>query len=138
MPSTLAILPLGRDKLAALEYNGDAYLFGGYGVLPLAHLGLFDDVFVDPDREQMMDLKVWHNSFIKFDCASYKFELVRTKGDQPTPRAACSSCKLGNLFYVFGGRLASCRMNDMYVLNLDTFQWKKIEPADSRSKWPEG
>lgn len=129
--------PSGRDKLAALEHNGDAYLFGGYGILPV-HYGLFDEIFVDPDREQMMDLKVWHNSFIKFDCASYKFELIRTRGDQPTPRAACSSCKIGICFYIFGGRLASCRMDDMYVLDLDTFTWKRIEPANSSSDWPEG
>ena len=130
--------PSGRDKLATLEHRGDVYLFGGYGVLPLLPCDLFEDVFIDPDREQMMDLKVWHNSFIKFDCASYEFSLVKTRGNIPSPRAACSSCKLGNRFYVFGGRHGSFRTSDMYYINLDTFQWTKINSVDPGSPWPEG
>ena len=129
--------PSGRDKLSCFDHDDCLYVFGGYGAVPFGSAELRADTVVDSDREVFMDLKVWHNSLIKFDPHINVFSLVCTRGKAPLPRAACSSCKVGNRFYIFGGRLSTDRMDDMFYLDLNGFVWKRVVKSPC-AVWPEG
>ncbi|NWQ81852.1 KLDC2 protein, partial [Columbina picui] len=48
------------------------------------------------------------------------------QGKTPSPRAAHACATVGNRGFVFGGRYRESRMNDLYYLNLDTWEWNEI------------
>ena len=48
----------------------------------------------------------------------------------PVARAAHAAAKIGHYVYVFGGRNGPIRMNDMYALNMKTFEWIQIKAND--------
>ncbi|OZJ02661.1 hypothetical protein BZG36_04776 [Bifiguratus adelaidae] len=59
--------------------------------------------------------------------------LRATSGDVPSPLVGASTTVVGHVLYLFAGRLASSRRmtNDLYILDLQTFVWKKHIPAEN-------
>ncbi|KYO29224.1 kelch domain-containing protein 2-like [Alligator mississippiensis] len=57
--------------------------------------------------------------------SSFSFCLLLLQGKTPSPRAAHACATVGNRGYVFGGRYRDSRMNDLYYLNLDTWEWNE-------------
>ncbi|KAG8969389.1 hypothetical protein FRC03_003080 [Tulasnella sp. 419] len=55
----------------------------------------------------------------------------KTKGHVPPQLVGASTTVVGNKMYLFGGRLVSARrmVSDLYVFNMDSFVWEKIEPT---------
>ena len=130
--------PSGRDKLSSFVHQGSIYLFGGYGSVPSFSSELYGHYIMDSDREALMDLKAWFSCLVKFSVETNHFSLVPTKGEQPPPRAACAGCKLGDTFYIFGGRLSNDRMKDFYSLDMKTFTWSRIWRRIDDHEWPNG
>ena len=130
--------PSGRDKLASFVHEGSIYLFGGYGSIPSFRAELHGDYTIDADREVIMDLKAWFNCLIRFNITEHKFDLVQAVGPLPPPRAACASCKVGNRFFIFGGRLSYERMSDFFFLDMTKLKWTKIERKSENEQWPVG
>ncbi|KAG9043030.1 hypothetical protein FS837_010122 [Tulasnella sp. UAMH 9824] len=55
----------------------------------------------------------------------------KTKGHVPPQLVGASTTVVGNRLYLFGGRLVSLRrmVSDLYVFDLETFVWEKLEPS---------
>ncbi|CAG8446377.1 5865_t:CDS:1 [Diversispora eburnea] len=58
-----------------------------------------------------------------------------TTGDTPPPLVGSSTTVIGTHLYLFAGRLVSSRRmtNELYVLDLNTFVWTKIQDNDQRT-----
>ncbi|RHZ77847.1 hypothetical protein Glove_170g9 [Diversispora epigaea] len=58
-----------------------------------------------------------------------------TTGDIPPPLVGSSTTVIGTHLYLFAGRLVSSRRmtNELYVLDLNTFVWTKIQDNDQRT-----
>ncbi|CAG8584491.1 8279_t:CDS:2 [Paraglomus occultum] len=58
-----------------------------------------------------------------------------TTGDIPPPLVGASTTTVGTELYLFAGRLVSSRRmtNDLYVLDLTTFVWRKIESKEDET-----
>ncbi|KAI5983463.1 hypothetical protein EDD15DRAFT_2533737 [Pisolithus albus] len=56
----------------------------------------------------------------------------KTTGDVPPNLVGASTTVVGSKVYLFGGRLVTERrtVSDLYVFDLETFAWKKIEPFE--------
>uniref|UniRef100_A0A8C5NV18 Kelch domain containing 1 n=1 Tax=Jaculus jaculus TaxID=51337 RepID=A0A8C5NV18_JACJA len=96
--------PTPRDKLSCWVYKDRLIYFGGYGYRRHSEL---QDCFDVHDAS-------WG-------------------GVPPQPRAAHSCAVLGNKGYVFGGRVLQTRMNDLHILNLDTWIWSGRISIDGES-----
>ncbi|KAG4306094.1 hypothetical protein PORY_000082 [Pneumocystis oryctolagi] len=61
-----------------------------------------------------------------------------TYGDVPPPLVGCSFTVIGAKLYVFAGRLVSnwCLTNDLYVLDLESYIWTKIQGTSSCAPEP--
>ncbi|CAG8535152.1 16938_t:CDS:2 [Acaulospora colombiana] len=58
-----------------------------------------------------------------------------TTGDIPPPLVGSSTVVIGTHLYLFAGRLVSSRRmtNELYVLDLETFVWKKVQDNDQQT-----
>lgn len=74
------------------------------------------------------------------DSAARDYSLHRqpTKGTGPSPRGLHAACKLGdNHIVVFGGAAQDQSMsNEVFVLNLSSWTWKKLDSATSSTPVP--
>uniref|UniRef100_A0A670HL41 Kelch domain containing 2 n=1 Tax=Podarcis muralis TaxID=64176 RepID=A0A670HL41_PODMU len=89
--------PSSKDKLGVWVYRNKLIFFGGYGYYP--------------EGEQI---------------GRFEFDETSFWGKSPSPRAAHACATVGNRGYVFGGRYRESRMNDLYSLNLDKWEWHEI------------
>ena len=48
--------------------------------------------------------------------------------DLPLPRSGCAASTDGKNIYVFGGKDAENRMNDIWEFSMTNYRYKKIEP----------
>jgi len=133
--------PSPRDKAAVIAKGTSIYIFGGFG--PQTQTS--DEVDLDEEDDEEDDDEEdddggnvhktqkaavfgWFNDVIELDLSASSpiWKIHKTTGQAPTPRAACGLAILNNQIYVFGGRDAQQRTNDLYSLNLDTLTWTKI------------
>uniref|UniRef100_A0A669D871 Kelch domain containing 2 n=1 Tax=Oreochromis niloticus TaxID=8128 RepID=A0A669D871_ORENI len=70
----------------------------------------------------------WNNHIHILDLETSTWSQPITTGDTPSPRAAHACATVGNRGYVFGGRYKNYRLNDLYYLDLDTWEWHEIVP----------
>ena len=73
-----------------------------------------------------------------YNVQTEQWTLTPTTGPPPPGycHGACTS--ICNHLYCFGGWNGSSRINDLYKLNLETFQWSKVYPKNAPSEWPIG
>uniref|UniRef100_A0A8C7FLY8 Kelch domain containing 2 n=1 Tax=Oncorhynchus kisutch TaxID=8019 RepID=A0A8C7FLY8_ONCKI len=112
-------------------YNGLCYVllvfFGGYGYMAQgAHRGTFeyDETSFMGDNPG----RGWNNHIHILDLEKSTWSQPVTKGNAPSPRAAHACAKVGNRGYVFGGRYRDYRLNDMYYIDMDSWEWHEIVP----------
>ncbi len=129
------LLPFAADKLTSWVYEDKIYVFGGYGPSPppeMRELYPRNFSFVPDNLNGYVYQRGWNNHLVIYDITKNRFEWPKMFGDIPPPRAAMSSvcCSNGKIF-VFGGRLETKRLNDLYSADLkkDTVIWRKIQNA---------
>ena len=69
-----------------------------------------------------------------FDPDTKEWAWPTCTGATPSPRAAHSVFVHEDKAYVFGGRLLSKRLNDMYSLDLNTFNWSHVRHKTAENK----
>ncbi|KAJ3613886.1 hypothetical protein NHX12_020130 [Muraenolepis orangiensis] len=118
--------PSCKDKLGCWVQGNRLIFFGGYGYAPQGqHRGTFefDDtsslVWNSPSRG-------WNNHIHILDLETSTWSQPITKGNTPSPRAAHACATLGNRGYVFGGRYKNFRLNDLYYIDMDTWEWHEM------------
>ena len=72
------------------------------------------------------------NIIAVFDPSTEQWSLKPTTGPQPPGEwSGCSVC-VGHYLHIFGGHDGNDFVNDMYKLDLDTFQWTKVRSSGSQ------
>jgi N-acetylneuraminic acid mutarotase len=108
-------LPKTRDEHTAVLHGETMVIFGGFSY---------------GDRT---------NELFRFHFESNQWErLVSPSENQPCRRAGASSVSFGDHMYLFGGKDdESTTLNDLWKLNLTTFEWTQIStkqtPPTARS-----
>ena len=91
----------GRSNSSACYLEDHLYVFGG---------------FVSPN---------YSNSLHKINVNTGKFSQLETTGDKPIPMSSCILAAYGQKLVLYGG-FDRTYHTDLYVLNLNTMEWKKI------------
>ncbi|MFH4974306.1 hypothetical protein AB6A40_001015 [Gnathostoma spinigerum] len=128
-------IPSPRDKAAGWVSRNICYFFGGYGPHPSrlarSERYLYDEAIAQYMLDESAEGgRFWNNQLVAFspqnECKKWK--LIRTSGTIPSPRAAAASVLLPskNCALVFGGRSGSNRLNDLYLLDMETMIWTNV------------
>lgn len=118
--------PSSKDKLGCWVHRNRLIFFGGYGyVAQRHHRGTFE---YDDNSSFMGDNRGrgWNNHIHILDLETSSWSQPITKGNAPSPRAAHACAVVGNRGYVFGGRYREHRLNDLYYIDLDTWEWHEM------------
>lgn len=118
--------PSCKDKLGCWVHKNRLIFFGGYGyVAQGTHRGTFE---YDDNSSFMGDNpgRGWNNHIHILDLETLSWSQPITKGNPPSPRAAHACVVVGNRGYVFGGRYRDHRLNDLYYINFDTWEWHEM------------
>ncbi|KAG7269486.1 hypothetical protein CRUP_009999 [Coryphaenoides rupestris] len=68
----------------------------------------------------------WNNHIHILDLETSTWSQPITKGNTPSPRAAHACATMGNRGYVFGGRYKNFRLNDLYYIDMDAWEWHEM------------
>jgi len=131
--------PFKCDKLSAWVYDRKIYLFGGYGNCPDPDHRLA----TPPTTSWIMDRyteeyepRGWNNQLVGFDPETCSWSWPKVKGSggldsMPCPRAAHATAvnPEGGYVLMMGGRHGNQRLNDLYILDMATFEWSLLQPA---------
>ncbi|KAA8582076.1 hypothetical protein FQN60_008816, partial [Etheostoma spectabile] len=118
--------PSCKDKLGCWVQKNKLIFFGGYGYAAQGlHQGTFE---YDESSSLVWDSpgRGWNNHIHILDLETSIWSQPNTKGNTPSPRAAHACATVGNRGYVFGGRYKNYRLNDLYYIDLDTWEWHEI------------
>lgn len=117
--------PSAKDKLGCWVYRNKIIYFGGYGYAAHEHRGTFE---YDESSSFVWDSpgRGWNNHVHVLDLETQSWSQPITTGNTPSPRAAHACATVGNRGYVFGGRYKNYRLNDLYYLDLDTWEWHEM------------
>ncbi|XP_043553300.1 kelch domain-containing protein 2-like isoform X2 [Chiloscyllium plagiosum] len=117
--------PSPKDKLGCWVYKNKLIFFGGYGYQPREQYhGSFE--FDESSFWNASHPRGWNNHVHFIDLETFTWYQPITKGKPPSPRAAHACATIGNRGYVFGGRYQDARTNDLYYLDLDTWEWNEV------------
>uniref|UniRef100_A0A8C9G454 Kelch domain-containing protein 2 n=1 Tax=Pavo cristatus TaxID=9049 RepID=A0A8C9G454_PAVCR len=117
--------PSSKDKLGVWVYKNKLIFFGGYGYFPEGkQRGTFE--FDETSFWNSGLPRGWNDHVHVLDTETFTWSQPITTGKTPSPRAAHACATVGNRGFVFGGRYRESRMNDLYYLNLDTWEWNEI------------
>ncbi len=67
----------------------------------------------------------WNNQLVAYNIDANKWEWPETNGQTPSPRAALAGFRCRSRVFIFGGRLQETRLNDLYVLDLNSMSWSE-------------
>uniref|UniRef100_A0A8C6Q0D8 Kelch domain containing 2 n=1 Tax=Nothobranchius furzeri TaxID=105023 RepID=A0A8C6Q0D8_NOTFU len=126
--------PSSKDKLGCWVHNNRLVFFGGYGCAPQgAHRGTFEY----DESSSLWDSmgRGWNNHIHVLDLETSTWSQPITQGNTPSPRAAHACATVGNRGYVFGGRFKNYRLNDLYYIDLDTWDWHEMLPGPVGRSW---
>ncbi|MBN3298790.1 KLDC2 protein, partial [Amia calva] len=119
------LAPTCKDKLGCWVHKNRLVYFGGYGyVANGGHLGTFEydeTSFLANGAD-----RGWNNHIHILDLETLTWSQPVTTGNPPSPRAAHTCATIGNRGYVFGGRYRESRLNDLYFINMDTWEWSEM------------
>ncbi|XP_028677834.1 kelch domain-containing protein 2 [Erpetoichthys calabaricus] len=117
--------PSCKDKLGCWVYRNKLIFFGGYGYVPVGnHRGTFE--YDESSFWAHSAARGWNNHIHILDLETNAWSQPETTGNPPSPRAAHACATLGNCGYVFGGRYRESRLNDLYRINLNTWEWREL------------
>ena len=142
-------VPSPRDKVMSAAIGDKIYIFGGFGPVPDDEIVDDDDVVLDDDDdddeyEDMDELQevrncqdaanfTWSDHLYVFDSIAKTWSLINVENNKlPTPRAAHSLTYIreksgSDCLYVFGGRDAQSRRNDLWRFNIAESEWKECK-----------
>ncbi|XP_029937914.1 kelch domain-containing protein 2 [Myripristis murdjan] len=125
MTDLKGVPPSCKDKLGCWVQKDRLIFFGGYGTAAQGHRGTFE---YDESSSFVWDNpgRGWNNHIHILDLETSTWSQPITKGNTPSPRAAHACATLGNRGYVFGGRYKNYRLNDLYYIDLDTWEWHEM------------
>jgi len=122
--------PRPRNKHGCWKHRDCIVIFGGFGLYDPENP--FNGV-TEGQREQIhhvdrhpYDTRVWNNDLFLFDPLKKSFHNVCDSGTRPAPRAAFGYAQHGTRAYLFGGRCAAGRQNDLFELNMETMNWTEL------------
>ncbi|CAD5206294.1 unnamed protein product [Bursaphelenchus okinawaensis] len=122
-------VPTPRDKTAAWSIGHKLYFFGGFG--PCFQLLNSVDAYLVGDNDFVSGGPgtCWNNQLLEFDVDERRWNLIPKRGTPPTARAGAGSQYVEDLgvVFLFGGRGSITRLNDLYVLDINTFIWTEID-----------
>lgn len=120
--------PIRSDKCVSWSHHGRFYVFGGYGWSQIEHLlQLLDqqkDLQLTPDHR--WPKFGWNNQLVEYNPVDNTWRWPSYTGKCPSARAAHSGALMGDKYYLFGGRDSRERLNDLYTLDMKTFEWSQI------------
>lgn len=125
MRDLAGLAPTCKDKLGCWVHRNRLVYFGGYGyIAPPGHRGAFE-----LDENSVMGNHAgrgWNNHIHLLDLETHSWTQPITKGNAPSPRAAHACATIANRGFVFGGRYQDHRLNDLYCINLDSWEWSEM------------
>ncbi|KAI4804852.1 hypothetical protein KUCAC02_026464 [Chaenocephalus aceratus] len=130
--------PSCKDKLGCWVQKNRLIFFGGYGYVPQGtQQGTFE---YDESSSLVWNIpgKGWNNHIHILDLETSTWSQPNTRGNAPSPRAAHACATVGNRGYVFGGRYKNYRLNDLYYIDLDTWEWHEMsvpQPGPVGRSW---
>ncbi|KAF7703975.1 hypothetical protein HF521_021047 [Silurus meridionalis] len=125
MKDLKGLAPTCKDKLGCWVYMDRIVYFGGYGCEEEAdHQGMF--VLDGNSLTGNQQRRGWNNHIHILNLETSTWSQPITTGNAPTPRAAHACATIGNRGYVFGGRYLGHRLNDLYYINMDTWEWTEM------------
>ncbi|CAN4088355.1 unnamed protein product [Withania somnifera] len=108
-PLTKGALPSPRDSHSCTAVGDSLFVFGGTN-----------------GRESLNDLHI-------LDTSLNTWISPTLRGDRPSPREGHSAALIGKRLFIFGGcgkfDDAELYYDDVYILNTETFVWKRIVPS---------
>lgn len=120
--------PIRSDKSVSWSHHGRFYVFGGYGWSQIEHLlQLLDqqkDLQLTPDSR--WPKFGWNNQLVEYNPLDNTWRWPSYSGKCPSARAAHSGALMGDKYYLFGGRDSRERLNDLYTLDMNKFEWIQI------------
>ncbi|XP_069493505.1 kelch domain-containing protein 2 isoform X2 [Ambystoma mexicanum] len=117
--------PSEKDKLGVWAYENRLIFFGGYGYFQEDAVGNFE--FDETSFGNSGPPRGWNNHVHVLDLDTFTWQRPITTGKLPSPRAAHACAAVGNRGYVFGGRYQDSRLNDLYYLNFETWEWNEVK-----------
>ena len=136
--------PSPRDKVASVAVGDKIYLFGGFGPATDPEANPDNIVPDDDDDDEYEDIDelqdvrncqdaanfTWSNQLYIFDTTNWKWSLIDIVGDAvPSPRAAHTLTHIKEKLFVFGGRDAQSRRNDLWKFDLNKTRWEECKCA---------
>ncbi|XP_075874158.1 kelch domain-containing protein 2 isoform X2 [Nelusetta ayraudi] len=126
MKDLKGLSPSCKDKLGCWVYKNRLIFFGGYGYAAQGpHRGTYEYDELSSFGGDSPG-RGWNNHVHILDLETSTWSQPVTTGNRPLPRAAHACATVGNRGYVFGGRYKDYRLNDLYYINLDTWEWHDI------------
>lgn len=127
-------VPSNRDKTSLFYYNDALYLFGGWS---------YQFAKIQPKAKfqshQSYGPLGWNNEFYWYNLVTREWRYQDLKGEFPPPTAASDFARVGDKVYLVAGRNPPTRVDDVYILNLPTMEWRhfsKPVPPSPPVPWP--
>ncbi|XP_039248348.2 kelch domain-containing protein 2-like isoform X1 [Styela clava] len=120
--------PSRRNKLGCWVTGDKIIFFGGYGEWS-CDSGDFigQGKFIADQSQWLLHLMGWNNDLLLYDTVKNEWKGLQVDDNTPCPRAAHACATVDETTgYLFGGRHQTDRLDDLYSLTLDSFQWTEI------------
>jgi len=121
--------PSARDKFGCWKHGQKIVYFGGFGNPPQSSITKGEFYFEElPDNFSRGF--GWNNQLYTLDTrdeSTLSWSQPDVKGDVPCPRAAFGYTQINSRGYLMGGRFRDDRRNDMYAIELSTYEWTHIQ-----------
>ena len=102
------------------------FFFGGFGTPPADSDRNANNYEYIPDRSHQWFMgRGWNNQLVAYNIDGNIWEWPEMKGRTPSPRAALAGFRFGSRVYIFGGRLRDTRLNDLYMLDMNSMSWSE-------------
>lgn len=132
--------PFRKDKAGMIPYGHDfVCVVGGYGYPSEHHIRKVH--YGQKEAQYHWDLSnglCWTNEVHLFQLSTGMWVSPQMTGQRPPPCAAFSLTMAdSHRAVLFGGRQRERRVNDIYILHLDTWHWEGVLPsATPQEPWP--
>ena len=83
-------------------------------------------------------MRSWNNDLFYFDTKTSRYFKINDVGSRPSPRAAFGYAQTDNVGFIFGGRCASGRQNDLHCFDFETRTWSLMKPSEPKADLPCG
>ncbi|XP_065674242.1 kelch domain-containing protein 2 [Hydra vulgaris] len=119
--------PSAKDKMCSWKIDNKIIYFGGFGAPPNNISQMKGEFYFEEFPQGFCRGFGWNNHLHILECGDVlEWKEPSCVGNRPSPRAAASSSQLGYRGYLFGGRFKEERRNDLFTLDLRTYEWTEI------------